>query len=173
MDVAPLFARTLEREYKRQNATRVLPNLFYGLEERLKLTVKYLATRPGFMHMLLQDITLAGDASSSRIYSWKSPISPGGILRINSSAPVGLPETLSVNHTESKQGGLPLDRHLVRLDLSKSTALGVVVRGSFYVVMEVPRDPIFTAAMLKDMKTQMVNLLAVSGNMDKLIAGEP
>lgn len=123
--------------------------------------------------MLPQDITIVGDSASTRIYSWKSPISPGGLLRVNSSAPVGLPETLSVNHTEGKQAGLPLDRHLVRLDLSKLTALGVAVRASFYVVMEVPRDPIITAAMLKDMRTQAFNLLNVAGYMDKLLAGEP
>lgn len=123
--------------------------------------------------MLNTDIVLAGDGGSTRTYAWKAPISPGGLLRVNSSSPVGLPETLSVNHTESKAGGLPLDRHLIRLDLSKSTASGAVVKASFYVVMEVPRDPVITAAMLKDMKTQMVNLLAVSGYMDKLLAGEP
>jgi hypothetical protein len=123
--------------------------------------------------MLNTDITLAGDSSSSRVYSWKSPISPGGILRVNSSAPVGLPETLSVNHTEGKKGGLPLDRHLIRLDLAKANGSGAVVTASFYVVMEVPRDPIITAAMLKDMRTQMVNLLATAGYMDKLLAGEP
>jgi len=122
--------------------------------------------------MLLDDITLVGDSASTRMYSLKS-VTDGNSIRGASTAPLNAPETLTIKHSVSSRGGIQLDRHLVRLDLTKINGAFQPVVGSVYVNFEVPRDSVFTAAMIKDMKTQMVNLLAVAGNVDKLLAGEP
>jgi hypothetical protein len=122
--------------------------------------------------MFTNDITLAGDSSSTRTYALRS-ITDGNSVRANASASATLPETLQVKHQLSSRGGVPLDRHLVRLDLGLNSANQGVVSPSVYLTIEVPRDPIVTVAIIKDMKTQLVNFLATSGYVDKLLNGEP
>lgn len=115
--------------------------------------------------------TLTGDAASSHAYALRS-ILDGKSLRAVATAPVNAPETLTLSHQVSSRGGIPLDRHLVRLDLTKINALGVPVVISFYVTIEVPQDAIVTAAMVKDMRTQMTGFL-VDANLTKILNGEP
>lgn len=122
--------------------------------------------------MLLLDITLAGDSSSTRTYSLTSNVN-GNSVRANPLAPLNAPETLTIKNQQSTRGGIALDRHLVRLDLTKINGANQPVVASVYVTIEVPRDTVITAAIIKDMKTQMVNLLAVAGNVDKILNGEP
>jgi hypothetical protein len=118
------------------------------------------------------DITLAGDASSSRIYSQTSQ-TEGNSIRKNSSAPLSLPESLTIKNGVSSRSGVPLDRHLVRLDLTKANAANVALMASVYVTFEVPRDVVFTAAIIKDMRTQLTNFLGTAGYVEKLLNGEP
>jgi hypothetical protein len=80
---------------------------------------------------------------------------------------------MQVKHQLSSRGGVPLDRHLVRLDLTKINALGAPVVASVYVTLEVPRDSAITIAMIKDMRTQMVNFLTTAGVPEKLLNNEP
>ena len=118
-----------------------------------------------------QDITLAGDASSSRVYAETSQ-KDGNTIRKVASAPLNAPEVLQIKHQESSRGGVPLDRHVVRLDLTKITSAGLPVIASVYMTFEVPRDSAVTVAMIKDMRTQMNNF-TVDANVVKLLNGEP
>jgi len=121
--------------------------------------------------MFAFDITLAGDSSSTRTYSLKSVVE-GSSLRGAATAPLNAPETLSIKNQKSSRGGIPLDRHLVRFDLTKINASGAPVTASVYQTMEVPEDSVFTAAIIKDMRTQMINFMS-DANVAKLLNGEP
>jgi hypothetical protein len=122
--------------------------------------------------MFTDPITLVGDSASTRGYALVS-IEGGSTIRSNPLAPVNTPETMLVKHQLSSRGGLPLDRHLVRLDLTKINALSLPVVGSVYVNFEVPRDLVFTLAMVKDMRTQLVNFITLAGVVEKLLNNEP
>ena len=121
--------------------------------------------------MFNTDITLAGDSSSTRTYSLRS-IVDGSTVRANASAPVNAPETMTIKHGVSSRGGIPLDRHLVRLDLTKINSASNPVTASLYVTAEVPQDAAITAAMIKDMRTQLQNFW-IDANVVKLLNGEP
>jgi hypothetical protein len=118
------------------------------------------------------DVVLTGDvAPTSRTYAFNS-MEGGRSIRKNALAPLGEPETLTVAHTATKRGTQSVDRHLVRIDLTKSDVNGVLAVGSVQVVLEVPRV-ILTAAQIKDMWLRVVNLFATSGYMDKILNSEP
>jgi hypothetical protein len=121
--------------------------------------------------MFTLDITLAGDSSSTRTYSLTS-VAEGNSFRANPAAPLNAPETLSIKHQQSSRGGIALDRHLARLDLTKINSAGTPVQASLYVTIEVPRDSAITATMIKDMRTQMQNFW-VDANVAKLLNAEP
>lgn len=116
-------------------------------------------------------ITLAGDAGSSRAYALTS-VEGGRSIRKNATAPSGEPETLTIAHSATKRGTLDVDRHLMRLDLTKSDVNGNKATASVQLVIELPRS-ISTAAQVKDMKTQVVNFLATAGYMDQILNSEP
>lgn len=125
--------------------------------------------------MLTQDITLVGDAASSRTYAWLGATAidqaNASSLRSNPLTGTALPETLAIKHSTSKKGTRITDRHLVRLDLTKAHALtGELVGGAVYLVIEAPRDTI-TSVMLKDMVTQLKNLLD-AGRVQQILNGE-
>lgn len=122
--------------------------------------------------MFTADITLAGDASSTRTYALRG-YPDGASLRGVSSAGLAVPETLRISHTVSKPkaGGAQIDRHLVRLDLSKRDATtGQQETAAVYVVIEFPRA-VSTLAQVKDMVTQLKNFLT-GANVELLCNGE-
>lgn len=120
--------------------------------------------------MLDAAITVAGDSSSTRIYK-AVQYDPFSVRTANTNA--GVFETLTVKHSTGKLEGIPTQRHLLRLDQTRDNATtGVPVGAAVYVVVEHPTDdPTFTISMLRDMRTQMINLL-VNANLDALVAGE-
>jgi len=122
---------------------------------------------------MFTDQTIVGDSSSTRVYALTSLL--GGVsVRQNASAPVGLPEQFLISHQESKRGGFALDRHSIRFNLSKTSSVGTSpVQASVYCVIEVPRDSAITVAMIRDMRTQLVNFITSNGNVDKILNGEP
>lgn len=121
--------------------------------------------------MFTNDITLAGDASSSTTYALLS-IADGKSVRGNAAAPLGQPQTLTISHGVTKRGSLMVDRHLARLDKTKLDASNAPVGAAVYTVLEVPRNATITEAEINDMCTQLKNLLS-AGNIDKLLNGEP
>jgi hypothetical protein len=121
--------------------------------------------------MLALDITLAGDASSSQTYSFANYPAPTKSLRGDRVAGAALPRTLTIGHSVMVKGTQSTDRHLVRLDLAKADAVtGEKVNIGAYLVIEMPRT-VATVAQLKDMITQLKNLLS-SGNIDMLLNNE-
>jgi hypothetical protein len=121
--------------------------------------------------MFTFDITLTGDSASTRTYSLKSVVE-GNALRASAAAPLNAPETMTIKNGTSSRGGIALDRHLVRFDLTKINAAGLPVQASVYLTIEVPRDSAITAAMIKDMRTQMTNFVT-DANVAKLLNSEP
>jgi hypothetical protein len=123
--------------------------------------------------MFNNDITLAGDASSTRTYSLTSIVDGKSIRSV--AALTGLEsEVLTISHVlENPKDKLSSERHLVRLDLTKvDTTSGVAYTGSVYVVVVEPPLGV-TSTMLKDMRTQIVNFFATSGYFDRVLNKEP
>lgn len=121
--------------------------------------------------MFSNDITLAGDASSSQTYALQS-INDGKSIRGDKTLGAALPRLLTISHSASKKGTQVTDRHLVRLDLAKADAVtGEKVNLGVYLVLEMPRT-VATNAQLKDMVTQMKNFIT-SGAVDQLLNNEP
>lgn len=121
--------------------------------------------------MLNTDITLAGDASSSQTYSLVS-IEGGNSLRRNSAAPLDAPQVMAVKHDQYTKGTIKGARHLVRLDRSRAQATTLIpVTGSVYVVFDAPEGTI-SVADLKDMFTQLKNLLT-AGVISQILNSEP
>lgn len=121
--------------------------------------------------MFSNDITLAGDASSSTTYALRSVVD-GKSIRSDASATLGSPKSLTVNHSVIKKAdGLMADRHLARFDRTEVNSEGKSSTASVYVVLEVPRS-IVTEAQVLDMVTQLKNFLS-TGNLDKLLNSEP
>lgn len=121
--------------------------------------------------MFAFDITLVGDSASTRTYSLKD-VTNGNSIRSAATAPLNAPEVLTIKNQKSSRGGIVLDRHLVRLDLTKINGSGAPVQASVYVTIEVPEDAVITAAIIKDMRTQMINFMS-DANVVKLLNGEP
>lgn len=123
--------------------------------------------------MLNTTITLVGDSASTRDYalqSWQGP----NTVRANAAASPGLPETLSIQHSErtNKTNGELLQRHNVRFVKSVANSDGVTVSAVVQVSFEHDIDPAITAAIVKDMFTQAKNLLDAT-TIGKLLNNEP
>jgi len=120
------------------------------------------------------DITLVDDAVANVVYSQIS-LEKGKSIRQDSTRDLGTPRSLTISHQVSGTGMKATDRHLVRLDLvEEDTGSDTIatVSGSVYAVLECPRR-IVTAAMIKDMLTQLTGFLVVEANVDKLLNSEP
>jgi len=121
--------------------------------------------------MFATDITLAGDASSTRTYALTSIVN-GKAIRANASVAAGEAELLTISHSPPAKGSSAPTRHLVRFDLTKVNATsGLSQTGSVYVVIEEPQNTV-TTAQLQDMITQLKNFLS-AGNVAKMLNDEP
>lgn len=121
--------------------------------------------------MFTTSLTVLGDSSSSRVYDLRSILN-GTAIRGVAAAPANAPEILTISHSTSSRNGIPLDRHLLRLDLTKINSDNKPVMASVYCVIEVPQDTVITLAIIKDMRTQLKNLLDDT-NTAKLVNSEP
>jgi len=122
--------------------------------------------------MFSNDITLAGDASSSTTYALRGVVD-GKSIRGDASAPLGQPKNLTISHSVvNKAGGVTADRHLVRLDRTVSNGNGESATASVYAVIESPRS-IVAKSDQYDLITQLNSFLGVVGNRDKLFNNEP
>jgi hypothetical protein len=121
--------------------------------------------------MLTNDITLAGDASSSTTYKFAN-LSGGNSERRDTSLGLDKPRRLFVKHELVTRGGVKYDRHLVRLEREEPQAETLTpVVGSVHVVIDAPRSTV-TVAQLQDMVTQVKNLLSAA-NVTLLLNNEP
>jgi hypothetical protein len=122
--------------------------------------------------MLTDPITLAGDSSSSRAYALRSIENGKSIRSVASPASPITAETLTLSSTSSAKGSVKVGRYLIRLDRTIPNSAATPVTASYYVVIEVPVDQVITQAIIKDMRTQMNNLL-VDATLVKILNGEP
>lgn len=123
-------------------------------------------------NMLTDPVTLAGDSSSTRDYALRSIVNGQSLRGV--AAPVSpiTNETLTIGSTASKKGGITTDRHLIRFDRSYLNGTGLTANLAMYVVIEVPRDATVTQAIIKDVRTQLTNLLA-NATLVKILNNEP
>lgn len=117
--------------------------------------------------MLAQDITLAGDASSSQTYK---TITEG--VRRDTTAGFDQPRTLTIKHeVRSVKGLVPkVQATLVRLERIVLDANGNGIPFSLGLTMSVPQKTV-TIAQVQDMVTQLKNFLG-SGNVAALLNSE-
>jgi hypothetical protein len=121
--------------------------------------------------MFTNDITLAGDASSSQTYSLID-VDGGNSVRRNSAAPLDAPQVMTIKHESYTKGSIKGTRHLVRLERTRAQATSLTpVTGSVHVVIDAPNDTV-TPADLKDMFTQLKNFLT-AGAITQVLNGEP
>lgn len=121
--------------------------------------------------MFNNDITLAGDAGSSQMYSLID-VDNGNSVRKNAAAPLDAPQLMTIKHESYAKGAIKGTRHLVRLERSRAQATTLIpVTGSVHVVFDAPNDTV-TPAELKDMFTQLKNFLN-SGAITQVLNGEP
>jgi hypothetical protein len=121
--------------------------------------------------MLGDSVTLVGDAASSHPYALTSLVD-GNSVRRNASVAAPANEFMQVKHQQTTRSGIPLDRHTLRIDKDIVNAQGVVIRVSYYVVVEVPQDVAATQAIVKDMRTQVGAWMATDANLVKVLNGE-
>lgn len=119
--------------------------------------------------MLSTDVTVTGDLGS-HTYSLVS-IKDGNSVRSDPTAPQGEPRYLSVKHTDEKQGGVKVRRHLVRFDLNVNSAEGETATASAYVVLVNPQR-ITTRAHQLHLVSLLKNFLSTT-NTEKVLNGEP
>jgi hypothetical protein len=121
--------------------------------------------------MFTNDITLAGDASSSQTYSLID-VDNGNSVRKNAAAPLDAPQLMTIKHESYSKGTLKGTRHLVRLERVRAQATTLIpVTGSVHVVIDAP-DNTVTPADIKDMFTQIKNFLT-AGAITQVLNGEP
>jgi hypothetical protein len=121
--------------------------------------------------MFNNDITLAGDASSSQMYSLID-VDNGNSVRKNAAAPLDAPQLMTIKHESYKKGSISGVRHLVRLERTRAQSTSLTpVTGSVHVVFDAPNDTV-TPADLKDMFTQLKNFLS-AGAITQVLNGEP
>jgi hypothetical protein len=123
--------------------------------------------------MFANSFALVGDSASTRTYDLVS-IENGKSIRKNAAAAANELESITVSHTASlNKEGTVVKRHLARLDLWKvNSTTQKLQKAAVYVVIEQPVDSVITAAILKDMRTQLKNFLD-DANVAKLINDEP
>lgn len=120
--------------------------------------------------MFTNDLTLAG-TSTSKTYSLISVADQKSVRR-DSTTTLGNPREMVISHQTAKgPNGEAVDRHMVRLDLTKTSSLGQAHTGSAYVVLVAPRAEI-TEGEILDMVDQLKAFLT-AGNVDKVLNGEP
>jgi hypothetical protein len=82
------------------------------------------------------------------------------------------PQLLTVKHESYNKGGIKGVRHLVRLERARAQATTLTqVTGSVHIVFDAPQDTV-TANDIKDMFTQLKNLLS-AGVVTQVLNGEP
>jgi hypothetical protein len=115
-------------------------------------------------------LTINGDASSVRNYELTSWVG-NKTIRKDSTIGTDQPFYLTVSHSESKEAGILVDRHLARFDRTVIDSEEQPTTGSFYIVAVMPKKG-FSAAQMQDLVTQAKNFLS-STNVARLLNSEP
>jgi len=127
--------------------------------------------------MLANDLTLNpgsyGGVSANKIFNLAGYPTPTSSIRRVQATALTTPETVLISHQNVQRGGLTVDRHLVRHDVTLNDPLKGAVKASAWVTIEVPRGTtVFTNAVIKDMFGRLPSALLASGVMDAFLAGE-
>lgn len=128
--------------------------------------------------MLANDITLDKADGSDTLFRLVSS-SPDGSRRMDIAGTLAIPTTLVIKHSTTGKSPSVVDRHLVQLNKTVSTATGsATVICNFTIT--VPRDVAVTPTVIHDVITHILDLLqdggvtglASSANIDSLLRGE-
>jgi hypothetical protein len=127
--------------------------------------------------MLANDLTLNpgsfGGVSANKIFVLAGYPTPTSSIRRVQSTALTTPESILVSHQVVQRGGLTIDRHLLRHDVTLNDSLKGSVKASAWTTLEIPRGTtVFTNAVAKDMYGRTVSALLASGVFDAFLAGE-
>lgn len=117
------------------------------------------------------DITL-NDGVNEHIYSLRS-LENSKSLRSVAASGLATPKTMVISHQVNGTGITATDRHLVKLTEVKTDTEGVkLAAGEVYIVYSKPRS-IITDSDIQDLQDELVAFITASGNLAKLLNGEP
>lgn len=128
--------------------------------------------------VLASDLTLDKADGTDVVYRLVSTDTTGS-RRIDIASTLALPATLVIKHSVSGKSPNVLDRHLVQLNKTVATAVGVTTLNCNFTIT-IPRDVAVTAAEVADVVSNLIDFLsdsALSGyathaNLDALMRGE-
>lgn len=126
------------------------------------------------------DISLNGNtyttpntAEGSLTYSWVNAL-PNGIQRDVSALANTNPQSLIISHNKLKKDGISRRRSLTRIDATEEDAdLSKLVPYGAYFVIDAPIGTAVTTDNIKAVVGRLIAFLSVSGNIEKLLNGEP
>lgn len=127
---------------------------------------------------LASDITLNpgsyGGIAADLVFSDIGPTKDlNGKLRRVAATALTAPETHTINHRVVKEGVVPYDQHMVRLDWEPVDPVLGAVKQSTWIVVRVPRGTsVVTVAKVKDQIGRAVHSFLLAGATDKILAGE-
>lgn len=105
--------------------------------------------------------TLALDDASGDEVSYVSIVgAPGESRRIDAASTLTEPKLLVIKHTTSGKGADVVDRHLVQFSQTEEGAGGTPRTAVVNFTMAVPRDSAITSAMIYDLASNLIDLIA-------------
>ena len=125
---------------------------------------------------LPNDITLnpqnSGGANVATAFAFVTEKDQKSIRRVTATA-LTAPQTLTIQHQSRVQGGLKVNSHQIREDLTKIDTLKGQVTMNAWLVINLPEGQ--TAIGVQDVKDvigHIAELCKVSGYVEKILAGE-
>jgi len=129
--------------------------------------------------MLANDLTLDKADGTDVVFKLVSQ-DANGTRRIDVASTLALPTILNIKHsTTGKSPGQIVDRHLVQVNKTVTTATGTATVNANFT-LTIPRDVAVTNTIIHDLVTHIVDFLtdaaatglATSANIDALLRGE-
>lgn len=118
--------------------------------------------------------TSFGGANVTKVYDLVGMGSDSASLRRVSATAATTPETLTISHREVKEGGQPVQQHLLRLDTNIIDPLKGTIRYSAWLVIKVPQGTsVITTALIKDQVGRLIALEQSAGAIEKILNSEP
>lgn len=109
----------------------------------------------------------SGDATTYVLLSQDAT----GTRRLNSASTSAEPSALVIKHSSSGSGVNAVDRHLVQFSITKLDANDIPRSGIVNFTLAVPRATVITSAMIIDLVSNLIDLIADGGFSDTGIGG--
>jgi hypothetical protein len=121
--------------------------------------------------MIANDLTVANAIDAGNHVFVLSSVTGSNSVRTNTA--ITLPHTLTIKHELLVKGNIKYRRSLIRVDRTRLDAYaGLRIPHAVYLVIEHPIDYISDSKVTATIE-DLTDVLALSGVIDKLLAGEP